>query len=266
MTRLGRAAICATVAAQFLSSPVFAGEPARLIAHRGGIVGDEFAENSAAALQAAIERGYWMIEVDIRESKDGKLVVQHDEDFRRFYGHPGTVATMMWPEISQLRATPGQTRPLEFHELAALCKGKLRLMLDTKPPDHGAAFYRSMVEALEKNDLLESAYVIGTDESRRYFRGKARVGLPAKALKEADARGEEIRTLYFLFEHGRDLDDETVAWAQHAGIPVVPSINIFHYADRASHFEAARADILRLRQLGVTEFQIDSVYDRWLRE
>jgi hypothetical protein len=139
-------------------------------------------------------------------------------------------------------------------------------MLDTKEPDHGPAFYQAMLEALEKNDLLESAYVIGTDESRRYFRGKARVGLPAKALKEAAARGEEIRKLYFLFEHGRDLDDETVAWAQHAGIPVVPSINIFHYADLPDHFKAAQADIVRLQKRGVTEFQIDSVYDRWLRE
>jgi glycerophosphoryl diester phosphodiesterase len=266
MIQLRRALLFATAAIQLLSAPGFAGEPLRLIAHRGGIVGDEFAENSAAALQAAIERGYWMIEVDIRESKDGKLVVQHDPNFKRFYGHAGTVAEMTWSEISRLRATPGQTTPLQFHELAALCKGNLRLMLDTKEPDHSPAFYQSMLEALEKNDLLGSTYVIGTDESRMFFRGKARVGLPAMALKQAAAQGEEVSKLYFLFEHGRDLDDETVAWAQHLGVPVVPSINIFHYADLPDHFKAAHADIVRLQQRGITEFQIDSVYDRWLRK
>jgi hypothetical protein len=123
-----------------------------------------------------------------------------------------------------------------------------------------------MTDALQENGLLESAYVIGTPESRNYFRGKARVGLPAKALTEAAGRGEEVGKLYFLFEHGRDLDDETVAWAQQLGVPVVPSVNIFHYADLADHFKAAQADIVRLRRRGVTEFQIDSVYDAWLRE
>ena len=40
---------------------------AKIIAHRGGVVGDEFAENSPASLEAAVDRDYWMIEVDIRE-------------------------------------------------------------------------------------------------------------------------------------------------------------------------------------------------------
>jgi hypothetical protein len=266
MTQLRNGVLYAVWAFQLLPATAAAGEPPRLIAHRGGVVGEEFAENSPASLHAAIKRGYWMAEVDIRESKDGKLVVQHDPDFQRFFGNPGKVAEMSWSEISALRATPGGTRPLQFHELAGLCTGKMRLMIDTKPPEHDAAFYESMVEALEKNDLLESAYVIGTPESRLYFKGKARVGLPATALREAADRGEDVGELYFLFEHGRDLDDKTVAWAQRLGVPVVPSVNIFHYAGLDDHFKAAESDIRRLRQLGVTEFQIDSVYDLWLRE
>ena len=53
----------------------------KIIAHRGGVVGEEFAENSPAEIEAAVERGYWMVELDIRESRDGRLVVYHDEDF-----------------------------------------------------------------------------------------------------------------------------------------------------------------------------------------
>ena len=263
--RFWNVATRAVIVLQLLFGMAFAGEPPRLIAHRGGVVGEEFAENGPAALQAAMERGYWMVEVDIRESKDGKLVVQHDPDFGRFYGHKGAVADMTWDEISRLRAAPGNSRPLQFHEFAALCKGKMRLMLDTKPPDHGPAFYESMAASLRENDLLETAYVIGTPESRRYFLGKARVGVPAEALRDAVRRGEEVSKLYFLFVHGRDLDDNTVAWAQGLDVPVVPSINIFHYADLPDHFKAAEFDIRRLRELGVTEFQIDSPYDRWLR-
>jgi glycerophosphoryl diester phosphodiesterase len=41
------------------------------IAHRGGVVDARYSENSPALLEAAIQHGYWMIESDIRETKDG---------------------------------------------------------------------------------------------------------------------------------------------------------------------------------------------------
>jgi glycerophosphoryl diester phosphodiesterase len=239
-------------------------KPVKIIAHRGGVVGDTYAENSPAALEAAIERGYWMIEVDIRESKDGRLVVQHDPDFGRFFGDSRLVSDMRWEEIRNLKATPGNSRPLEFHELAAMCRGKLELMLDTKPPDHPEAFYRSMEQSLRENGLLEGAYVIGTEESRAWFHGKARIGIDRQWLKKAEAAGEDAAKLYFLFEHGRDLDAETVRYAQKLGVAVVPSINIFHYAD-TDHMKAAEADVRRMYDLSVEYFQIDSPYDVWLR-
>ena len=236
----------------------------KIIAHRGGVVGEEYAENSPAALQTAIDHGYWMIEVDIRESKDGRLVVQHDPGFERFFGDKRLLAEMSWDEIRKLRATPGDSRPLEFHELAALCRGKLELMLDTKPPEHPEAFFRSMEASLRENGLLAGAFVIGTDQSRAWFRGKARVGVDRAQLKKAAAAGEDVRSLYFLFEHGRDLDADAVRHAQKLGVAIVPSINIFHYAD-TDHSKAAEADVKRMFDLGVEYFQIDSPYDVWLR-
>ncbi len=53
--------------------------------------------------------------------------------------------------------------------------------------------------------------------------------------------------------------------AQQAGVPVVPSVNIFHYATK-DHTPLAARDIRRLRALGVTQFQIDSVYEKFCRE
>lgn len=71
----------------------------------------------------------------------------------------------------------------------------------------------------------------------------------------------------FLFAHGRDLDREAVELANRAGIPVVASINRFHYSTcLVNGMKTARADMLRLRNLGVTLFQIDSLYESCLRE
>lgn len=55
----------------------------KLIAHRGGVVDSLTAENSMQALQQAVQKGYWMVEVDLRLTKDSILVTHHDRDFKR---------------------------------------------------------------------------------------------------------------------------------------------------------------------------------------
>lgn len=245
-------------------APSISTEPLKLIAHRGGIVDERYAENSASSLEAAIRSGYWMAEVDIRESKDGHLVVQHDPDFKRFYGVDRRVSEMTWDEIARLRATPGNTRPIEFDELAKIAKGRIQLMIDTKEPSHPEIFYQSMERSLQQNGLLKGAFFIGTEESQKRFFGKARVSATREGLQAALRRSETVSDKYFLFEHGRTLDEQGLRLAADAKVPAVVSINIFHY-EPAKHMQDAQADIERLRSLGMTYFQIDSVYDKWLK-
>jgi hypothetical protein len=200
-----------------------------------------------------------MVEVDVRESKDGVLVVQHDPDFVRFFGVSRRVADVTWNEITKLKAIPGGSRPMTFRELCERAKGRVRLMVDTKEPSHPESFYAEMESAMRDNGLLESAYFIGTEESRTRFKGKARVAATGAQLRVLAAQGEPVGKRFFLFEWG-NMGEDTVRWAQSQGIPVVPSINTFHYANNRP-MERGSADIARLRKLGVSEFQIDSVYD-----
>jgi len=234
----------------------------KLIAHRGGVVEGLYAENSPAAVKEAIDRGYWMIEIDIRETKDGKAVVQHDPDFQRFYDHPGKVENMTLNEIKQLRSDPSNQAPLTLEEMAQLCQGKLQLMLDAKAP-HSDTFCEQIETVLKKYDLLTQAYLIGTEASQKCLFGKAKIGKNRNYIKQAQKNGEPVAEQYFLFEHGNELDKETVAWAQKNDITVVPSVNKFHYRDSAARMEEAKTDILWLKEAGVTEFQIDSEFDRW---
>lgn len=237
----------------------------KLIAHRGGVVDAERIENNVAAVEEAIKRNYDMLEVDIRESKDGQLVVHHDATFRRFYGDGRALAEMTWEEIRTLRSDPGQHAPLSFEQYAALCRGRIKLMLDTKGPDHEPEFFAAMERILRENDLLDSALVIGTQQSKQYFAGKAKVGIGIEALRVAIAEEADVAKKYCLFAHGKDLDESIVALADQHGVTVVPSVNVFHYP-AGEHLERAAADLRRLKQLGVTHFQIDSVYETFLRE
>lgn len=236
-----------------------------LCAHRGGVVDERLIENNLPGIEEAIRRGYWMLEVDIRKSKDGHLVVHHDADFRRYYGDERRVADMTWDEIKQLRSTPGDLRPLEFAEYAAACRGRIRLMLDIKGPEHSQAFFDSLIATLEKNDLLDSAYVIGTEQSRKLLLDRAKVGINPHKLVDHVAGGEDVGRRYFLFAHAKDFDQETIELARSRGVDIVPSINTFHYPGKTNRQDAA-ADIAKLKKLGVTRFQIDSVYEPFCRQ
>jgi glycerophosphoryl diester phosphodiesterase len=232
------------------------------IAHRGGVVDARYSENSPASLEAAVRNGYWMIESDIRETKDGRLITHHDPDFTRFYGDARKVADLTLDEIRRLRADPGGTAPMTFLELVDACKGRLRIMLDTKEPSHSPAFYQEMERELKRTGLFSSVYVIGTVESRRYFQGKAKVGVTFEQLQKSVASKERVADRYFLFEWGRTLTGQQVEFARKNRVTVVPSVNTFHYLPTGKDpLQAGSDDIRRLRPMGVTEFQIDSVYE-----
>ena len=232
------------------------------IAHRGGVVDSRFSENSPASLEAAVKHGYWMIESDIRETRDGKIITQHDPDFKRFYNDSRKAVDMTLTEVQKLRANPGNTAPMTFHELVQACRGHLGLMLDIKEPDHNKAFYDEIEKELRAAGMLESTYFSGLESGWKHFRGKARVAVNMKQLKEAVTKGEDVAKLYFLFEWGKTLTPEMVKFAQNHRVAVVPSINTFHYGkDMAESIRIGSDDVRRMKALGVTEFQIDSVYE-----
>jgi len=61
-------------------------KPAEVTAHRAGP--RRGPENSIAALRCAAEEGAAWAEIDVQETRDGVVIVQHDSDFRRVAGSP----------------------------------------------------------------------------------------------------------------------------------------------------------------------------------
>jgi glycerophosphoryl diester phosphodiesterase len=245
----------------------------RLILHRGGVVEDQFPDNSAGALAAAAARGAWMIEVDIRESKDGVAVMRHDPDLKLHFNDSRKVQDLTWAELRGLRSSPANEPLITFADLVVRAQqAGLRLMLDTKAP-HSPGFPARIEAILARHGMVASCYVIGTPESRQHFLGKAPVAANSAILRDLLAREPRTVASYFLFEHGNELTPAKVAWAQAHGIKVVPTVNLFHYEtknadgtvrhDRPAIMRAAQADIERLKAGGVTEFQIDSEFIAW---
>ena len=79
-------------------------------AHRGHVA--DYPENTMAAYRSAYENGADMIELDLRMTKDGQIVLIHDEDLARTADVAGKVHELTLEEI--LRADVGIKKGEEF--------------------------------------------------------------------------------------------------------------------------------------------------------
>ncbi|GGH17760.1 glycerophosphodiester phosphodiesterase family protein [Sphingobacterium alkalisoli] len=105
-------------------------------AHRGSH--QQFPENSVPAIQEAISLGITIVELDVRSTKDGVLILMHDKTVDRTTTGKGKVSELTYAEIQQLqlRETP-QGIASKYHiptlqEALGLCKGKIILDIDFK--------------------------------------------------------------------------------------------------------------------------------------
>ena len=235
----------------------------KLIAHRGGIVDSAHPENSPSSLEAAIARGYWMVEVDIRRTKDGEPILQHDASFQRFYGDSRLVEQMTWAEVSRLRATPGGSKPIHFREACAMCEGKIRLMLDIKSTEWPEAFYTGLGDTMERHKLLASAYMLGGGtRPARILGPRLRQSVNRARLLAALERGDDVAARYYLFELASELSPETYALSMQHGVTPVAAINTFRYTmAKRDEWKGPEEDAARMKALGVRHYQIDSLYD-----
>lgn len=69
----------------------------KIYGHRGASL--HFPENTMQAFAEAIRLGVDGVEIDVQRSKDGVLVVIHDEDLTRLSGSGGLVKDLTWQEL-----------------------------------------------------------------------------------------------------------------------------------------------------------------------
>ena len=115
--------------------------PVMVVAHRG--FSGAAPENTLAAFRMAIEAGSDMIELDVHLSKDGKVVVIHDETQERTTNGQGRVADRPLKEIKGLDAGSWFSPPFAgeriptLQEVLSLAQGKVPVNIEIKNPTHG---------------------------------------------------------------------------------------------------------------------------------
>lgn len=90
----------------FTSAAIAQDQGPIILAHRGGSY--EFEENTMEAFRGSYEKGIRGYETDIRMTKDGALVILHDDTLDRTYNAKGSVEAMTAAELRQVTNKKGQ--------------------------------------------------------------------------------------------------------------------------------------------------------------
>jgi glycerophosphoryl diester phosphodiesterase len=111
-------------------------------------------ENSIPAIQAAIDAGMDFVELDVRTTSDGHLVLMHDATVNRMTDGTGSVDNMTLADIKKLdlgTRFPGQFPELRvptFDEALETARGRIGIYVDTKK-----AAPQDLIAAIERHDM-----------------------------------------------------------------------------------------------------------------
>lgn len=118
-------------------------------------------ENSSTALLRAIAAGAQFAEIDVQESKDGVVMVVHDQDLSRL----GGPATKIWDmTAAEIRAVDvGALAGEEFRgeriatldEMLALAKDRIGLNIELKYYGHGQELAKRVIDLVKAHGMAE---------------------------------------------------------------------------------------------------------------
>jgi glycerophosphoryl diester phosphodiesterase len=140
--------------------------PIQIIAHRGN--SSECPENTLTAFASALELGVPAIELDVHLTRDGAVVVIHDESIERTTDGRGRVADMTLQELRRVSAGQpavfgaafAHERVPTLAEVIDLVRGRAHLLVELKGRADGRSddrVERATVETLRQTGMRDVA-------------------------------------------------------------------------------------------------------------
>lgn len=126
--------------------------PFIIIAHRGFHV--DTPENTIESLRKAIELGVDYVEVDIRTTLEGELVIMHDANLERITDGKGKVSAISTIDFKNLKIKGSDISPPTFSSFLMEAKDKINLYLDIKEADP-----EKIISLLDKYQMRERVVI-----------------------------------------------------------------------------------------------------------
>lgn len=176
------------------------------VGHRGAKTYE--IENTLKSYKKAIELGANAIELDVRKSNDGKLIVIHDDNLKRVFGKDISVNETTLIELRQLT---GDKIPTLEEALQFIDKKVERILVELKE----VGYENKVLEIIKKENLNERVIIVSFHEPAllnvREVDGKIETGLIyAKHKNPIDAalklKAQYLIPLYKL-THTKNIED-----------------------------------------------------------
>ncbi len=197
-----------------------------VIAHRGDHT--IAPENSLMAIQNAINDGADYVELDIRTTNDGKLVLMHDGTVDRMTNGKGNINELSFDTIRALklfnkRITNSDTLQVPtFEEALQLCKNKINIYLDFKAA-YVPQVYEAIIKANMQNQMV--VYINAPNQYtdwRKYVPTMPLILSLNKKVKDSTEMVEYLNKINIDILDGNwnEYTQETVNAATKMGVPV----------------------------------------------
>jgi glycerophosphoryl diester phosphodiesterase len=164
-----------------------------VVGHRGAAAIQP--ENTVAGFEYAIQLGCDYVETDVHLSRDGHLVIIHDDTVDRTTNGTGWVGEMTLAELRSLDAGEGRQIPL-LQEVLAVVRGKVTLLCELKGPHTPDPVARLVLANGMADQVIFTSFHFGRLARVKQLDPKLQIGAtfgdpPADALEQSLALGAE---------------------------------------------------------------------------
>ncbi|SCU93513.1 LANO_0E04082g1_1 [Lachancea nothofagi CBS 11611] len=130
---------------------------ARIVGHRA--YRGHYPENTFVAFEKALEAGVDVIETDLQMSKDGIVVVNHDQTTLRCWNKDYTISETEWSDLKTLRCNDERFADLRMPTLIEILKWvvdnpNVKLMLDIKFTNNMEILLKTVADMLSVREDL----------------------------------------------------------------------------------------------------------------
>ncbi len=175
-------------------------KPFAVIGHRGAA--RRKPENTIAAFDYGIKAGADIVECDVRRTKDGKLIILHDDNFKRVAGVDVAPKDVDYGYIKGNIRVDGEPVPL-LEEVIEFTRGKAGLAIEIKEPETTS----DVVKIVERMGAVEQVAIISFYESaleeakrmnEKLITGIIYMRPPGKIIEAKKIKAEVVLPMYRL--------------------------------------------------------------------
>jgi glycerophosphoryl diester phosphodiesterase len=127
------------------------------IGHRGTRV--SFDENTIGAFIAAIKAGANYIEFDVRKTRDGNLIIFHDDTLNRMTKNSGKIEDLALSRIRNLRTYKQKESIPQLKEILMNFKDRVNFMIELK----SKGIQQKVIGIIKKKNLINQSTISGRD-------------------------------------------------------------------------------------------------------